>query len=89
MPTGGSPRWYYSTRYSTEASCPHCKGVVRHERWCVTRNQNTRYAFEAVEDANNLSAEDRLILHALGVAWIGCVSADKKSERQFGGILPQ
>ena len=89
MPTGDSSHWYYSSRYSTEVACPHCKGVVRHERWCVTRNQNTRYAFDAVEDASNLSEEDKLMLHALGVAWIGRVSEGRESERQLGGILPQ
>ena len=43
-------------------------GVVRHENWCITRNEAVSYAYEAVLDAEKLSLGDRLILHALGVA---------------------
>jgi hypothetical protein len=33
-------------------------------------NAAVSYAYAAVEDAERVSLEDRLILHALGVAWI-------------------
>ncbi len=69
MPAPGSQHWYYSNNQTPSSGCEHCKGVLRHETWCVTRNANTYYAFRAVQDAASLSQEDRCILHALGVAW--------------------
>jgi hypothetical protein len=51
------------------AACVHCDGVIRHESWCVTQCGNVYYAFQAVEDASQLSPGDELMLHALGVVW--------------------
>ena len=70
MSTQAATVWQHSNRYSADAACEHCGGIVRHEQWCVTRSEAVLYAYEAVVDANKLSEGDRLILHALGVAWI-------------------
>jgi hypothetical protein len=61
--------WQHSNKYHAEAACEHCEGVVRHENWCITNSPVVLYAYEAVLDAGKLSVGDRLILHALGVAW--------------------
>ncbi len=49
----------------------HCSGIIRHETWCITRNDEVAYAYKAVLDADKLSLGDQLILHALGVVWGG------------------
>jgi hypothetical protein len=61
--------WYHSNRYNSQTVCPHCGGVVRHERWCITRDALVQYAFAVVSDATKLNLRDQLTLHALGVAW--------------------
>lgn len=71
MPTPNLSTWYHCNTYSADAACEHCSGVVRHESWCITRNQLVSYAYEAVLDADKLSLGDRIILHALGVVWRG------------------
>ncbi len=63
-------KWYHSNKYTADAACEHCGGVVRHESWCASCNCIVAYAYEAVENAAKLSVEDGLILHALGAAWI-------------------
>ena len=75
--------WIHSNRYSADAACEHCEGIVRHEPWCITRSSEVLYAFEAVLDADKLTMGDRLILHALGVAWIDnrCQGACKAASR--------
>jgi hypothetical protein len=60
----------FSNQYSADSACVHCDGVVYHEPWCATQSSSVHYAFQAVEDPNQLSLGDELILHALGVAWI-------------------
>lgn len=65
-----STNWYHSNKYAAEIACEHCGGVVRHEEWCVASNREVAYAYGAVLDASTLTLEDRLILHALGAAWI-------------------
>jgi hypothetical protein len=57
------------------AACVHCDGVIRHESWCATQSANVHYAFRAALDPGQLSLGDKLILHALGVAW----AAERKS----------
>jgi hypothetical protein len=69
MPTTNMTTWYHCNTYSADAACEHCLGVIRHEDWCITRNDAVSYAYEAVLDAEKLSFGDRLILHALGVVW--------------------
>ncbi len=64
-----SPNWYHTNKYTADAACEHCAGVVRHEEWCITTNRKVAYAYEVVLDAGKLTIEDELILHALGVAW--------------------
>ncbi len=59
----------HSNRYSVDSACVHCDGVIRHESWCVTQSGNVNYAFQAVDDASQLSPGDELMLHALGVVW--------------------
>ncbi|HEX6881121.1 MAG TPA: hypothetical protein VF135_12200 [Terriglobales bacterium] len=90
MPTPEATHWYHSNRYSASSACEHCKGVVRHEPWCFARNPRTFYAYQAVLDAVKLTEQDRLILHALGVAWVGKTCIQNCTEQQIsGGILPQ
>ncbi|HKD84180.1 MAG TPA: hypothetical protein VKB58_05485 [Terriglobales bacterium] len=69
MSTHQATAWQHSNRYSADSACEYCKGIVRHESWCLARNQTVLYAYEAVIDAATLTEGDRLILHALGVAW--------------------
>lgn len=61
--------WYHSNQYNAQSACEHCGGVVRHEHWCITRDLEVQYAYAAVLDHSKLTLRDRLILHALGVAW--------------------
>ncbi len=66
------PGWYHSHRYSADSACEHCGGIIRHQPWCVRRNATVSYAYAAVR-TSQLTLEDQLILHALGVSW----TADK------------
>ena len=61
--------WHHSNKYSAEAACEHCEGIVHHQPWCITQNKAVHYAYQAVMDASSLTEHDRLILHALGVVW--------------------
>jgi len=61
--------WYHSPRYNAETGCEHCGGIVRHERWCITRDPLVRYAYEVVQEPDRLSFADRLALHGMGVSW--------------------
>ena len=71
MPAAKVEKWYHSNQYNAETECEHCSGVVRHEPWCITQNEIVAYAYAAVLDAADLTFEDQLILHALGVSWTG------------------
>jgi hypothetical protein len=83
MATQRASTWQHSNKYSAEAACEHCQGIVRHEGWCITRSEVVLYAYEAVLDADKLTEGDQLILHALGVAWANncCSGACKSTER--------
>ncbi len=70
MPLPQQPRIYHSNRYSAGSACLHCRGIIRHEPWCVSRNPTVSYIYQAVLDPEQLSLGDRLILHALGAAWV-------------------
>jgi hypothetical protein len=59
----------FSNRYCPDSACAHCDGILRHEPWCATLNVNVYYAHRAALFPDHLSLEDRIILHALGVAW--------------------
>ena len=69
MFVGPAAGWYHSNQYNAATTCEHCGGIVRHERWCITRDPFVQYAFAAVQDPEKLSLSDALILHALGVNW--------------------
>lgn len=69
MATQKATVWHHSNKYSAEAACEHCQGIVRHEPGCITRSEVILYAYEAVLNAAVLTEGDNLILHALGVAW--------------------
>jgi len=82
MSTQPASTWQHSNKYSADSACKHCKGVVRHEPWCITRSELVLYAYEAVVDAGALSEGDKLILHALGVSWTNhpCAGACQSAE---------
>lgn len=61
--------WYHSNQNNAEATCEHCGGLIRHERWCITRDALVQYAYGVVLDPGKMTFSDRLILHALGVSW--------------------
>jgi len=62
---------HHENQYSADSACAHCEGVIRHEPWCLTQNAGVRYAFQVAFYPNQLTLQDHLILHALGVAWNG------------------
>ena len=49
--------------------CEHCDGIIRHEPWCILTNKNIRYAYAIATNPAKLTAQDTLILHALGVSY--------------------
>jgi len=71
MPTEHQLPLRHSNQYNADSACGHCDGVLRHESWCVTQSARVQYAYRAASDSHHLSLGDRLILHALGVAWTG------------------
>ena len=75
MPLTDKSSWYHSNTYTADSACEHCGGIIRHEKWCITKSEIVIYAYEAVLDAEKLSLGDRIILHALGVLWGGKVCA--------------
>jgi hypothetical protein len=82
MITQQPPIWHHSNRYSADQACEHCKGIVRHEPWCITCSPTVLYAYEAVVDGDRLTEGDKMILHALGVKWVGqkCAGACQSRE---------
>jgi hypothetical protein len=62
--------WHHSNQKHAQSACEHCRGIVRHERWCITCDALVQYAYGAVVDPEKLTLRDRLILHALGVSWV-------------------
>jgi len=75
--------WYHSNQYNAQATCEHCGGVIRHEKWCITCDAFVQYAYTVVLEPDKLTLRDRLILHALGVSWqgSGCPGACEKSAK--------
>ncbi len=84
MSTQQTTMWQHSNPDSAQAACQHCQGVTGHQSWCITRSELVLYAYEAALDADKLAEGDRLILHALGVAWInsGCTGTCLSAERR-------
>ena len=69
MPDNYHATWYHSNRFSAEAACEHCQGVIRHEHWCIAFDPEVSYAYQIVADPTRLTFGDILILHSLGVIW--------------------
>ena len=61
--------WYGISKTHEQLVCEHCGRAGRHDKWCVTFNPGVQYAYRVVTDPGELTLRDRLILHALGVAW--------------------
>jgi hypothetical protein len=70
MPTQNELSLRHCNQYNADSACVSCEGIVRHEPWCATQSANVHYAFQAVLDSNKLTLGDKLILHALGAAWM-------------------
>jgi hypothetical protein len=60
---------FHSNRYNAQAACEHCRGIIRHEAWCITLDPVVYYAYQIVAAAGKLTVGDALILHTLGVTW--------------------
>jgi hypothetical protein len=69
MPNNNPRTRYHSNRYSADAACEHCGGIIRHETWCITRDPVVYYAYQILLDPTMLTIGDALILHSLGVKW--------------------
>jgi len=69
MFTNPAASWHPSNLSDAKSACEHCGGMIRHERWCITCDPQVQYAYAVVLDPEKLTLTDRLILHALGVAW--------------------
>lgn len=69
MSAASPSKWYHANKYSAEAACQECGGVVRHAYWCPVCNPFVAYAYQVLQDSSKLAIEDQLILHALGVTW--------------------
>jgi hypothetical protein len=69
MPKNERANWYHSNRYHADATCEHCQGIIRHERWCIAFDAEVYYAYQIVADPTRLTFSDILILHSLGVIW--------------------
>ena len=64
-----STTWRHGNNYNAASSCKYCEGVIRHESWCIAVNEAIAYAYAIASDIHELTLEDGLILHALGVTW--------------------
>jgi hypothetical protein len=64
-------------QYFLGRTCPHCEQLDGCAPWCILRNQLVQYARIAVLDGREISTEDEIMLHGLGVLW-GSGSARKE-----------
>jgi len=78
----------YNGRVSTSEICEHCGRILRHERWCITRDAMVKYAYAVVTDTEKLTLRDRLILHALGVDWSATPYTGEFQQRADPNIVP-
>lgn len=85
MPIPQQARLYHSNRYSADSACLHCRGITRHESWCVSQNPTVSYAYKAVLGRGDLTPQDHLILHALGAAWDEAGAALVPTAPKIGG----
>lgn len=72
-------KWHHRSQYNAESTCEYCRGVTRHEPWCVFEAPIVLYAHDIVADPSKLAMGDALMLHALGVAW---------DEKRQAGLIP-
>lgn len=79
--------WLYNDRMGAPEICEHCGRILRHEKWCVTRDAVVRYAYAVVTDAEKLTLRDRLILHALGVDWGAAPSTKDFQQRAESNVV--
>jgi hypothetical protein len=63
---------FHSNKYAANTECENCKGIIRHEPWCIAENPNVLYAYEVVLHPNKLSVEDSMRLHGMGSIWDAC-----------------
>ena len=69
MPIHDQYPLHYHNQFCADSVCAHCEGVIRHEPWFVTQSVTVQYAFRVLSDPHQLSLEEELILHGLGVVW--------------------
>jgi hypothetical protein len=77
-PWGHGTVYHSNSRYAADAACKHCDLIGRHLPWCITHNAKVTYAYDIVLHPENMTMQDSLILHALGVLWkpvCGCVAS--------------
>ena len=67
---------YHSNQYSADSACEHCAGVIRHTKWCITRNKRVRYAYEIILHPEKMTPYDNLALKGMSVSW--CAGLDCK-----------
>ena len=72
MSMDGVTAWYHSNRYNAQIACSHCKGVIRHEPWCLSVAPLVSYAYDIIANAAKLTKGDAIILHSLGIIWSDC-----------------
>ncbi|MGA9564658.1 MAG: hypothetical protein WBS19_03955 [Candidatus Korobacteraceae bacterium] len=70
MTTTQTRPWYQLNESTPDLACEYCRATAHHEFWCITENLEVLKAWQAVLNPAKLSLHDRLILHALGVAWL-------------------
>ena len=80
--------WFHSNRYSAQNACEHCEGIVRHESWCITVHPDVYYAYQIVVEPSALTVGDGLMLHALGVSWVGKACQRNCKAPKSGAQLP-
>lgn len=66
---------FHSNKYSADAACEVCDGIVTHRDWCITVNRDVYKAFDAV--MYGLDKGDEARLAGMGVSWGSCVGKGK------------
>ena len=80
--------WYNSNNPNSPGICEYCGGIVRHQKWCITCDALVQYAYTVVLEPDKLSLRDRLILHALGVAWVQNLPEPLDPHQRTPNVLP-
>ena len=58
---------FHTNRYPAGARYAHLAGVIRHEEWCIMRNERAFYEYEVAIEPCEVDYADRSILHGPGV----------------------